>query len=66
MDGDDSVPFMDDFERERRFFTTQDLKDFVNISLTNYYDMFNDENEFLNYKQNNDKNVQMFTIFVNE
>lgn len=30
MDGDDGVPVMDDFERVRRFYTTQELADFVN------------------------------------
>ena len=62
---DDDVPVMDDFERERRFFTTKELKDFVHTSLTNYYEMFGEGNdEFQLYEKN--KNVEMFTIFVDE
>ena len=56
---------MDDFERERRFFTTKDLKDFVKQSLTNYYEMFEDGNdEFQIYEKNSI--VEMFTIFVDD
>ena len=65
MDPSEQVPVMDDFERTRRFYTTQDLSSFVNQSLWNYYQMFVKEaDEFQYYKMNNQ--VEMFTIYINE
>lgn len=44
---------MDDFNRVRLIFTTQDLKKFVNTSLTNYFDLFDNTDEFENYNGDN-------------
>ena len=40
---------MDDFNREKRFFTIADLKDFMKTCLDNYYSMSNSDDEFENY-----------------
>ena len=54
-EGEDPVPVMDDFNREKRIFTVAELRSFVNQSLTNYYAMFapdNDEFEqYINHTQ---------------
>jgi hypothetical protein len=40
-DEEEDVPVMDDFNREKRIFTVEDLKTFVEKTLDNYYGMFN-------------------------
>lgn len=63
---DDPVPVMDDFNREKRFFTVDDLKEFVNTSLNNYQDMKDDpDNEFEEYVIAEDEKPQLFTITLN-
>lgn len=61
-DGED-VPVMDDFNREKRIFTVDDLKGFVNTSLTNYYAMASSNDEFENYKTPLD--ASLFVISMN-
>lgn len=47
---DDEVPVMDDFNRKKRLFTIEDLKEFGNSTMNNYYSMFEEGNsEFENY-----------------
>ena len=46
---DDGVPVMDDFNRERRFFTIDEALSFMKSSLDNYYKMFNSSDEFEDY-----------------
>ena len=42
---------MDDFPREKRLYTIDDMKEFANTSLTNYYDMLShNQNEFEKYE----------------
>lgn len=54
-DDDDPVPVMDDFNREKRFFTVNDLKEFVKKSLDNYSAMRDDpDNEFEEYNITDD------------
>jgi len=54
-EGDDPVPVMDDFNREKRIFTVAELRTFVKTSLTNYYAMFGDDNdEFEQYIKHDD------------
>ena len=55
QEGDDPVPTMDDFNRERRFFKITEVRDFVVKSLDNYYEMFiNKNNEFEDYTKSYD------------
>jgi hypothetical protein len=49
---DEDVPVMDDFNREKRFFTISDLKEFMKKSLNNYYTMNDSPDEFENYETN--------------
>lgn len=52
---------MDDFNREKRFFTVDDVKDFINVSLTNYYDMRDEsDDEFEDYEITN--NAKLFVL----
>ena len=51
---------MDDFNREKRLFTVTELKDFVNVTLSNYYGMTNSTSEFEDYTLQND--AQMFAV----
>ena len=44
---------MDDFNREKRFFTISDLKEFMTTCLNNYYSMNNSNEEFENYNTKN-------------
>ena len=57
---------MDDFNREKRFFTIDEVKDFAQLSLNNYY-MMNDSvanpeasNQFENYLLR--KNASLFVL----
>ena len=40
---------MDDFNRQKRLFKVDEVKEFMSTSLNNYYDMFNNPDEFENY-----------------
>lgn len=46
---DEEVPTMDDFNREKRFFTVNEVKEFANTSLNNYYGMKESADEFEDY-----------------
>ena len=58
---DDDVPVMDDFNREKRLFTVDEVKEFASTSLTNYYAMRDNANdEFEDYVIKN--NAKLFVI----
>ena len=44
------VPVNDDFNREKRIFTISDLREFMTKTLDNYYDMFTDEGEDVEFE----------------
>ena len=44
------VPVNDDFNREKRIFTISDLRKFMTKTLDNYYDMFTDEGEDVEFE----------------
>lgn len=50
---------MDDFNREKRIFTISELKDFMEKTLDNYYNMFDDTGsvEFENYEMGHNATV---------
>jgi len=54
---------MDDFNREKRLFTVDELKNFMTLSLDNYYGMDNSPAEFEDYKITEDAKV--FVIYMN-
>lgn len=59
--GDEDVPVMDDFNREKRLFSVNEVKDFVGVSMENYYNMRDaSDDEFEDYKLNN--NARLFVI----
>ena len=67
---EEDVPVMDDFNRERRFFTIGEMKEFMTTSLNNYYSMFNSPDEFEDYSSGDYKDGQiidakMFVIKIN-
>lgn len=67
---DEDVPVMDDFNRERRFFTIGETLEFMNTSLDNYYNMFNSSDEFEDYSSGDYENgdvipASMFVIAIN-
>jgi hypothetical protein len=56
---------MDDFNREHRIFTISELREFMNDTLNNYYDMFDDEGEeveFENYSKSRDASI--FVLYM--
>ena len=64
--GDEDVPVMDDFNRERRFFTIGETLDFMNTSINNYYGMFDSSDEFEDYSSGevDDGKVAPASMFV--
>jgi len=54
---------MDDFNREKRLFTVDELKNFMTLSLDNYYGMDNSPAEFEDYNITEDAKV--FVIYMN-
>lgn len=50
---DEGVPVADDFNREKRFFTIKDLRDYTTTSLDNYFAMNMSSSEFENYNLTN-------------
>ena len=53
---------MDDFNRVKIIFTTQQLVDFIDTSLKNYYAMFNNVEEFEDYIKHSD--AEMYIVNV--
>ena len=54
---------MDDFNREKRWFTIGEVKEFAEISLNNYYQMNQSAEEFENYDVT--RNASLFILSLN-
>jgi hypothetical protein len=54
---------MDDFNREKRLFSVQEVKDFIATSMTNYYAMRDESSdEFEDYKLTNNARLWVITM----
>ena len=63
---EEEVPTMDDFNRQKRLFKVDEVKAFMNTSLDNYYDMFDNSDEFENYQFDDYVgNASLFVISLN-
>jgi len=54
---------MDDFNRAKRLFKVDEVKEFITLSLDNYYEMFDSSDEFEDYEKN--ENASLFMININ-